>query len=194
MFLQNSLAARVRMLSTGRGRKTDNADALSVGIAARSARTLTSVTVEGAVTALRAIVEHRDNLVKTPTQTINRLQVVLTHLIPAVHSVTWQPARPLSSSAGSDPAIPPASSCAASPWTWSPRYATWTGRIAKATADIDAAVTASGTTLTELCGIGALTAGTAGSSAGRGRGRSTDSAPRLRSPPTPEPPDRRIVR
>jgi hypothetical protein len=50
---------RVRILSTGHGRKNDDADAVSVGIAARSARTLTSVTVEGTVTALRAIVDHR---------------------------------------------------------------------------------------------------------------------------------------
>lgn len=35
------------------------------------------------MTALRAIVEHRDDLVKTRTQTVNRLHVVLTHLIPA---------------------------------------------------------------------------------------------------------------
>jgi transposase len=32
-------------------------------------------------------------------------------------------------------------------------------RIAKAAADIQAAVTESGTTLTDLCGIGSLTAG-----------------------------------
>ena len=77
------LAARVRLPSTGHGRKNDDADAVSVGIAALSARTLTSAAVESTVTALRAIVEHRDDLVKTRTQTINRLRVVLTNLIPA---------------------------------------------------------------------------------------------------------------
>jgi transposase len=77
------LAARVRLLSTGHGRKNDDADAVSVGIAARSARTLNSAGVEGTVTALRAIVDHRDDLVKTRTQTVNRLHVVLTNLIPA---------------------------------------------------------------------------------------------------------------
>ena len=75
------LAARVRMLSTGHGRKNDDADAVSVAIAARSARRLNSAAVDGAVTALRAIVEHRDDLVKTRTQTVNRLHVVLTNLI-----------------------------------------------------------------------------------------------------------------
>ena len=41
------LAARVRMLSTGHGRKNDDADAVSVGIAARSARRLNSAAVDG---------------------------------------------------------------------------------------------------------------------------------------------------
>jgi transposase len=44
---------------------------------------LNSAAVDGAVTALRAIVEHRDDLIKTRTQTVNRLHVVLTNLIPA---------------------------------------------------------------------------------------------------------------
>ncbi|WP_249354028.1 IS110 family transposase [Rhodococcus sp. USK13] len=39
--------------------------------------------MDATVTALRASVEHRDDLVKTRTQTVNRLHVVLTNLIPA---------------------------------------------------------------------------------------------------------------
>ncbi|WP_155764535.1 IS110 family transposase, partial [Mycobacterium intracellulare] len=76
------LAARVRTLSTGHGQKNDNADAISVGIAALNASRLTTARVNGAVTALRAIAEHRDDLVKSRTQTLNRLHVVLTQLIP----------------------------------------------------------------------------------------------------------------
>jgi transposase len=45
------LAARVRMLSTGHGRKNDDADAVSVAIAARSAPRLNSAAVDGAVIA-----------------------------------------------------------------------------------------------------------------------------------------------
>jgi transposase len=75
------LAARVRLLSTGHGRKTDTADATSVGIAALSTTGLHTVAIDGAVIALRALVEHRDDLVKT--QTANRLHVLLTQLIPA---------------------------------------------------------------------------------------------------------------
>jgi transposase len=153
------LAARVRILSTGHGRKNDDADAVSVGIAARSARTLTSVTVEGTVTALRAIVDHRDNLVKTRTQTVNRLHVVLTNLIPAGAK------RDLTADQASEllRRIRPRDTAGkilrglAVDLVTEIRHLD--RRIARAVADIQAAVTASGTTLTELCGIGALTAG-----------------------------------
>ena len=77
------LAARVRVLSTGHGRKNDNADATSVAVAAQSAAGLRTVTVDEAVTALRALVEHRDDVVKTRTQTVNRLHALLTQLLPA---------------------------------------------------------------------------------------------------------------
>jgi transposase len=63
------LAARVRLLSNGHGRKNDDADAVSVGIAALTSRTLNTAKIDAATTALRAVVEHRDDLVKTRTQT-----------------------------------------------------------------------------------------------------------------------------
>ncbi len=66
------LAARVRVLSSGHGRKNDDADALSVGIAALTSPALRTAEIDAATAALRAIVEHRDDLVKTRTQTINR--------------------------------------------------------------------------------------------------------------------------
>ncbi|MEP6697631.1 MAG: transposase [Pseudonocardiales bacterium] len=62
------LARRVRLLSTGHGRKSDPADALSVGIAAWSAPALRSVEVDEAIAALRAVTEHRDDLVRARTQ------------------------------------------------------------------------------------------------------------------------------
>mgnify|MGYP003584132538 CR=1 FL=1 len=77
------LAARGRLLSTGHGRKSDDADAVPVGVAALTAHGLTTGRMDAAVTALRAIAPHRDDLIKTRTQTVNRLYVVLTHLIPA---------------------------------------------------------------------------------------------------------------
>jgi transposase len=76
------LATRVRVLSIGHGRKNDDADALSVGIAALTCPTLNTAEIDAETTALRAIVDHREDLVKTRTQTVNRLHLVLTNLIP----------------------------------------------------------------------------------------------------------------
>lgn len=75
------LARRVRLLSTGHGRKSDEADALSVGIAAWSAPTLNTVAVDEAIAGLRALTEHRDDLVRTRTQTVNRLHALLVKLV-----------------------------------------------------------------------------------------------------------------
>ena len=77
------LARRVRMLSTGHGRKTDQADALSVGIAAHTATRLSTAVVDEASAALRVLTEHRDDLVRSRTQAINRLHALLAQLIPA---------------------------------------------------------------------------------------------------------------
>lgn len=77
------LARRVRLLSSGHGRKTDVADALSVGIAAQTATGLHIARLDEAIAALRALTEHREDLVRTRTQTINRLHAVLTKLVPA---------------------------------------------------------------------------------------------------------------
>lgn len=60
------LARRVRLLSTGHGRKNDPADALSVGIATWSSPALRTVEVDQAIAALRALTEHRDDLVAHP--------------------------------------------------------------------------------------------------------------------------------
>ncbi|WP_436499474.1 IS110 family transposase [Actinokineospora sp. HUAS TT18] len=63
------LGHRVRMLSTGHGRKTDEADALSVGIAALGSDRLTTAHIDEQIAALRALTEHRDDLIRTRTQT-----------------------------------------------------------------------------------------------------------------------------
>jgi transposase len=67
------LARRIRLLSCGHGRKSDEADALSVGVAAHTAPRLHTVQVDEAIIALRALIEHREDLVRSRTQTINRV-------------------------------------------------------------------------------------------------------------------------
>lgn len=76
-------ARRVRLLSTGHGRKSDQADALSVGVAAWSAQTLRTVQIDDAISALRAVTEHRGEMVRAGTQLINRLHAVMVKLVPS---------------------------------------------------------------------------------------------------------------
>lgn len=152
------LAARVRVLSTGHGRKTDEADAVSVGIAALTATRLNAATIDAAVTAMRALVEHRDDLVKTRTQTINRLHVLLTHLTPAgaPRGLTADRAADiLRQIRPREPAVKTLRSLAVDLVT---EIRQLNRRIAKAASDIQAAVDTSGSTLTQLSGIGTLNA------------------------------------
>jgi transposase len=152
------LAARVRVLSAGHGRKTDAADAVSVGIAALTATRLNTARADAAVTALRALVEHRDDLVKTRTQTINRLHVLLTHLIPAgaPRGLTADRAADILRQIRPRDLAAKALRSLAMDVIVEIRHLD--RRITKAAADIDTALSASGSTLTQLCGIGTLTA------------------------------------
>jgi transposase len=77
------LSARVRLLSHGHNRKTDQADAVSVAVAALTAQTLRNAEVDQTSAALRVLTDHREDLVRARTQAVNRLHVLLTHLTPA---------------------------------------------------------------------------------------------------------------
>jgi transposase len=153
------LATRVRMLSTGHGRKNDEADAVSVGIAALTAPGLRSAAVEQAILALRALVEHRDDVVKTRTQTVNRLHVLLTQLVPggAPRKLDADTAAGLLRRVRPRGTGPATFRRLAVELIAEIRHLD--RRIATATEQISAAVAASATSLTQLRGIGELTAG-----------------------------------
>ncbi|MEU6698644.1 IS110 family transposase [Pseudonocardia sp. NPDC046786] len=153
------LASRVRTLSTGHGRKSDSDDAVSVGIAALTAAGLRSVAVDETITALRALVEHRDDIVRTRTQTVNRLHALLTKLLPGGVSGSLDAETAARALRRVRPRTP-------GPRTLRRLAVDLVGevrhldrRIAAATTEISAAVAASGSSLTELRGIGDLTAG-----------------------------------
>lgn len=74
------LASRVRQLATGHGRKTDQIDAFSVAVAALTGARRTHQWDDHSET-LRLLSEYRDDLVKRRTQVVNRLHVLLMHLI-----------------------------------------------------------------------------------------------------------------
>ncbi|GAC1404789.1 MAG: hypothetical protein NVSMB60_23560 [Mycobacterium sp.] len=147
------------MLSTGHDRKNDDADAVSVAIAARSARRLNSAAVDGAVKALRAIVEHRDDLVKPVLKPVDRLHVVLTDLIPAGADRDLTAERAAERLRGIRPRDAAGKTLRSLAADLVAEIRQLDRRIAKAASDIQTAVTDSAATLTELCGIGALTAG-----------------------------------
>ncbi|HET9646768.1 MAG TPA: IS110 family transposase [Microlunatus sp.] len=152
------LASRVRMLSTGHGRKSDDADATSVGIAALTASSLQTVAVDETVIVLRALVEHRDDVIKTRTQTVNRLHVLLTRLLPGgapreldatKAAALLRPIRPRDTARQTLRRL-------AVDLVAEIRHLD--RRIAAANTQIADHVRASGTTLTELRGIGTLNA------------------------------------
>jgi transposase len=152
------LAARVRLLSIGHGRKNDDADAVSIGIAALNATHLSTVTIDEAAAVLRAVVEHREDLVKTRTQTINRVHVLLTRLSPGGATGTLTAERAATLLRSIRPRDPAAKAFRTLAVDMVSELRHLDRRIAKAVRDIEAAVTASGTTLTELHGIGTVSA------------------------------------
>ena len=77
------LSTRVRVLDTGHGRKNDPADAHAVGVAALRRRGLTEMTLDDETVALRLLSDRRRELVRTRPQTLNRIHQLLMELIPS---------------------------------------------------------------------------------------------------------------
>jgi transposase len=77
-----TLAARARLLNTGGGRKTDTADAASVAQVALHNPMLRVVTAEDQTTILRLVTERRDDLAGERTRILNRLHGLLRDLVP----------------------------------------------------------------------------------------------------------------
>lgn len=148
------LAARVRMLSTGHARKSDEADAVSVGIAALNAAGLHSVVVDEAISALRAVVEHRNDLVNQRVQTINRLHVLLVRLIPAGAPTHLSAEVAAGLLRRVRPRDPVAATLRALAVELVAEVRHLDRRISVAGTQITAMVVATGSTLTELYGIG----------------------------------------
>lgn len=76
------LSARVRVLSVGNERKNDRLDALYVALAARHGERLRDVNEEEHAATLRKLSERREDLVQERTRALNRLHVLLRELLP----------------------------------------------------------------------------------------------------------------
>jgi transposase len=152
------LARRVRMLSTGHGRKSDAADAYSVGVAALSAQRLNAASTDDATAVLGALTEHRDDLVRTRTQTVNRVHALLTQIVPGGHprGLTADDAAHLLR------AVRPRTGLARTLRQLAVEHIgelrRLDRRIDTVTLQLSEAVEASGTTLTKVYGVGAVVA------------------------------------
>jgi transposase len=76
------LSARVRVFDTGQGRKTDPVDAHSVAVAGLRSPGLRQVVAEDATVVLRPLIDRRDELGRTRTETVSRIHHLLLELIP----------------------------------------------------------------------------------------------------------------
>jgi transposase len=152
------LAARVRVLSVGHGRKSDPHDAVSVAVAARSVPQLRRVGVEDQATVLHLLTKRREDLVAARTQTTNRLHRLLVDLVPGGtrRNLTAKRAAALLA------AVTPAGAPAVSRWQLAQELvADMRGldqRIAAVEARIKAAVTQANTSLVQLFGVGPVLA------------------------------------
>jgi hypothetical protein len=178
------LAARVRVLSVGPGRKSDPDDAVAVAVAARNAPWLRQVGVEDQAVVLHLLTKRREDLVAARTQTINRLHRLLMDLVPggARRNLTAKRAAALLA------AVTPAGQPAVTRWQLAADLITdvrqLEQRIAAVEARIKAAVAQSNTSLVQLSGVGPVLAATfLGEIGDIGRFPASTT-----SPPTPAPP------
>jgi transposase len=154
------LAARVRVLSVGHGRKSDPADAVSVAIAARHAPSLRQVGVEDQATVLHLLTKRRQDLVAVRTQTINWLHRLLMDLVPggAHRNLTAKRATALLSG------VTPTSAPAVTRWQLATELVDdvrqLEQQITAVEARIKTAVAQANTSLVQLFGVGPVLAAT----------------------------------
>jgi transposase len=154
------LAARVRVLSTGHGRKSHPDDAIAVAITVRSVSSLRQVGVEDQASVLHLLTKRRQDLVAARTQTINRLHRLLLDLVPggARRNLTAKRAAALLAT------VTPAGAPAVTRYQLAAELIAdirqLEQRIAAVEARIKAAVAQANTALVELFGVGPVLAAT----------------------------------
>jgi transposase len=152
------LSARVRVLSTGHARKNDGVDALATALATSRNERLASVDPEAASEALRLLSERREDLVAERTRVLNGLHALLRDLVPGGVARTLSADRATRILRGIRPKGAStrlrrrlASEVLRDVRTLDRKIADLNGRI-------EAEVEDSGTTLTEIFGIGPILA------------------------------------
>lgn len=83
MDVPAKLSTRARAIDTGHGRKNDPSDAHAVAVVGLRTAGLREVVADDQTVAMRLLSERRRDLVRSRTQAVNRLHQVLMELIPA---------------------------------------------------------------------------------------------------------------
>jgi len=153
------LSAQVRVLSTGNARKNDGVDALATAMAASRNERLAAVDAEAASGTMRLLSERREDLVAERTRSLNRLHALLRDLLPggvAGKLSAERAARILRGIRPKEGASARLRRQLASEVLRDVR--TLDRKIADVDERIEAEVQASGTTLTQIFGIGPILA------------------------------------
>jgi transposase len=152
------LSARVRVLSTGNDRKNDGLDALATALAASRNERLAAIDPEAASEALRLLSERREDLVAERTRALNRLHGLLRDLLPGGATGTLSARRAARILRGIKPQGASARLRRRLASEVLRDVRTLDGKIADLNGRIEAEVEASGTTLTEIFGVGPILA------------------------------------
>lgn len=153
-----TLAARVRLLGSGRGNKNDPNDALSTAIAALRDQQLRTVAVEDHAMVCRLLVDRHQDLTRLRTQAVCRLHGLLAALVPGGVR------KRLSANEASVflRKVTPTSAVATERKALAAEFIADLRRLDRAIAVVKsrtaAAVAASGSTVTEVYGVGPIVA------------------------------------
>jgi transposase len=152
------LATRARIFDTGHGRKNDPTDARTIAVVGLRTPGLRQVLADGDAVALKLMSERRRELVRSRTQTVNRLHQLLMELIPAGASkdLTVGKAKALLAT------VRPRDVAGRTRRQLAADFIDDVAALDRKVKDIDnrlaEAVAATGTTLPEIVGIGSVTA------------------------------------
>jgi transposase len=158
--VQPKLAARVRLLEAGDTNKTDPNDARSVAVAALRSKGRQEVTVDGHAVVLKVWAKRHRDLSRTRNQVVCRLHAVLCELIPGgvPDEITAGQASRILEQVAPAGAVAQARCELAAELLADIRHLDAQRREVKK--KLAAAVTASGTSLTEVFGVGPVIAAT----------------------------------
>jgi transposase len=156
----SKLSTRVRAIDSGHGRKNDPTDAHAVAVVGPRTKGLREVVADDQTVALRLLSERRRDLVRSRTQAVNRLHQVLMELLPAgaQRHLTAAKAKDLVATVRPRDIAGKARRQLAVDLI--DDVAVFDRKIKTVDARIEEAVAASGTHLTDIVGVGPVTAAT----------------------------------